>query len=77
MEFFNFKKTSTKFLNFKAVKLKLCLLLKKWVGHTSSKIELNNNNFKKLYNIKIVNIWSKAPQELQKRANVLNNDSNI
>lgn len=72
----SFNKTSKKPLFFTELRLKLCLLLKKWVGQTNSNNELKSNNFKKAYNINIVNMWSKAPQTFVNKADVLNKDSN-
>ena len=57
----NFNITSKKLLCLIEFKLKLCLLLKKWVGQINSNKELNNNNFKNEYIMNIVNMWSKAP----------------
>jgi len=72
----SFNKTSKKFLFLIEFKLKLCLLLKKWVGQTNSNNELKSNNFKNAYSMNIVNIWSKAPQTFVNKADVLNKDSN-
>ena len=58
------------------LKFKLFLLLKNWVGQINSKIELKSNNFKKLYNIKITKIWSKAPEAPENKADDFNKDSN-